>query len=61
MTQAKEIVQKLGDLNPDEQWLQTEIACLSRQSIVSLEHIRDLHEWLDGKRKTRQSCRLVGE
>ncbi len=61
MTQAKEIAQQLGDLNPDEQWLQTEITRLNRQSIVSLEHIRDLHEWLDGKRKARQSCRLVGE
>lgn len=61
MTQAQEIAQKLGDLNPDEQWLQMEIARLNRQSIVPLEHIRDLHEWLDGKRKARQSCRLVGE
>ncbi|WP_034935223.1 TniB family NTP-binding protein [Gloeocapsa sp. PCC 73106] len=61
MTQAKEIAQKLGELNRDEQWLQAEIARLNRQSIVPLEHIRDLHEWLDGKRKARQSCRLVGE
>ncbi len=61
MTQAKEIAQELGDLNPDEQWLQGEIARLNRQSIVPLEHIRDLHDWLDGKRKARQSCRIVGE
>lgn len=61
MTQAKVIAQELGDLNSDEQWLQREIARLNRQSIVPLEHIRDLHDWLDGKRKARQSCRLVGE
>ncbi|PSF33084.1 transposase [Aphanothece hegewaldii CCALA 016] len=61
MTQAKIIAQELGDFKPDEQWLQGEIARLNRKNIVPLEHIRDLHDWLDGKRKARQSCRVVGE
>ncbi len=61
MTEAEAIAEELGDFNTDEQWLQAEIARLNRQSIVPLEHIRDLHDWLDGKRKARQSCRIVGE
>jgi hypothetical protein len=61
MTEAKSIAQELGEFKTDEQWLQAEIARLSKSSIVPLEHIRDLHGWLDEKRKARQSCRVVGE
>lgn len=41
--------------------MQAEIARLNKKSIVPLEHIKDLHNWLDEKRKARQSSRLVGE
>ncbi len=61
MSQAKEIAKELGQVQPDEQWLQAEIARLNRKNIVPLEHIIDLHNWLDEKRKARQSCRIVGE
>src|SRR4028118_88074 len=61
MTEAKSIAQQLGELKTDEQWLQAEIARLNKSSILPLEHVRDLHGWLDEKRKARQSCRLVGE
>ncbi|MGB3207606.1 MAG: TniB family NTP-binding protein [Crinalium sp.] len=53
--------QELGNLPPDNQWIQAEIARLNKKSIVPLEHIEDLHDWLDEKRKARKSCRLVGE
>jgi DNA transposition AAA+ family ATPase len=59
--QAKSIAQQLGEFKTDEQWLQAEIARLNKSSILPLEHVRDLHGWLDEKRKARQSCRLVGE
>jgi len=61
MTEAKSIAQELGEFKTDEQWLQAEIARLNKSKFVSLEHVRDLHGWLDEKRKARQSCRLVGE
>jgi hypothetical protein len=61
MTKAKDLAQELGDLTPDSLSVQAEIARLNKKSIVPLEHIKDLHNWLDEKRKARQSCRLVGE
>ena len=61
MTEAQAIAQELGDLKIDEQWLHKEIARLRKKNVVPLEHIRELHNWLDEKRKARQSCRLVGE
>lgn len=61
MTEAQAIAQELGDLKIDEQCLHKEIARLRKKNVVPLEHIRELHNWLDEKRKARQSCRLVGE
>ena len=61
MTKAESIAKKLGNLEPDDQWLQTEIRRLNRNSVVPLEHLRELHNWLNEKRKARQSCRIVGE
>ncbi len=62
MTKAQEIAQQLGktELNDDE-WVKNEIARLNKKSIVALEHIEELHDWLDGKRKSRRSCHLLGE
>lgn len=59
--QAQTIATALGDVNQDEATLQKEITRLNRPSVVPLEHVRDLHNWLDEKRKARQSCRIVGE
>ncbi|MEP0834681.1 TniB family NTP-binding protein [Microcoleus sp. AS-A8] len=61
MTEAESIAEELGEFKTDDQELQAEIARLSKTRIVPLEHVQDLHKWLDEKRKARQSCRLVGE
>lgn len=61
MVQAKEWAAVLGDSKPDEDWLQAETARLRKKTILPLEHVSQLHDWLDGKRKARQSCRIVGE
>jgi DNA transposition AAA+ family ATPase len=34
---------------------------INKKDTVALAHIKDLHEWLDGKRKSRRSCRILGE
>ncbi|MCP6763238.1 MAG: TniB family NTP-binding protein [Fischerella sp. CENA71] len=61
MTDAQAIAQQLGGVKPDDEWLQAEIARLKGKSIVPLQQVKSLHDWLDGKRKARQSCRVVGE
>jgi DNA transposition AAA+ family ATPase len=61
MSKAQEIAAELGDLSIDGQWLQAEINRLNRKSVLPLAHVKDLHEWLEGKRKAHQSCRIVGE
>lgn len=61
MNEAKAIADKLGKIESDEEWVQKETARLNRKSTVALEHIKELHNWLDGKRKSRRSCRIVGE
>lgn len=61
MTDAKAIAKQLGGVKPDDEWLQVEVARLKGKSIVPLQQVRSLHDWLDGKRKARQSCRVVGE
>jgi DNA transposition AAA+ family ATPase len=61
MTEAQAIAKQLGGVKPDDEWLQAEIARLKSKSIVPLQQVKTLHDWLDGKRKARQSCRVVGE
>ena len=61
MTNVNEIADKLGKFSSDEQWVQTEIARLNKKEAVGLEHIKELHDWLNGKRKSRRSGRIVGE
>jgi len=61
VTQAKALAQELGDIVPDDAWLQAETTRLRKKTIMPLAQIGRLHEWLDGKRKSRQSCRVVGE
>lgn len=61
MTEASAIAKQLGAVKPDDEWLQAEIARLKVKSIVPLQQVKILHDWLDGKRKARQSCRVVGE
>jgi DNA transposition AAA+ family ATPase len=61
MSKAKDIADQFGGFPGDEHWVQSEINRLNRKSILPLGHVKELHEWLDGKRKARQSCRIVGE
>lgn len=62
MTKANSIAKELGDLPKDEKWLEQEIDRLHRKDIiVALEHLIDLHQWLDEKRKIKESCRVVGD
>jgi hypothetical protein len=58
---AQGIADELGQILPDENWLQKEIERLNRRNIVTLGHVQNFHEWLDEKRKARRSCRLIGE
>lgn len=34
---------------------------LNRKSVVTLNQVEALHNWLEGKRLSKQSCRVVGE
>ena len=61
MVQAKAWADALGKSKPDAASLQVEIARLRKKAILPLEHVSKLHDWLEGKRKARQSCRIVGE
>ena len=61
MSEAQKIATELGDFPIDGEWVQAEIKRLNRKSVLPLAHVRELHEWLDEKRKARQSCRIVGE
>ena len=61
MVQAKAWADALGESKPDAASLQAEIARLRKKAILPLEHVSKLHDWLEGKRKARQSCRIVGE
>lgn len=61
MTQAQELATTLGDCQPTDAQLEAEINRLRKKTIMSLDHVSRLHSWLDGKRKSRQSCRVVGE
>jgi DNA transposition AAA+ family ATPase len=61
MTDAQAIANQLGSVKPDDEWLEAEIARLRGKNIMPLQHVIKLHDWLDGKRKARKSCRVVGE
>lgn len=41
--------------------LQTEINRLNKKNVVTLKQVEVLHEWLEGKRQAKQTCRVVGE
>ena len=69
MSKAQEIATELGDLTialgagvaNDGEWVQAETNRLKRKTVLPLSQVKELHEWLDEKRKARQSCRIVGE
>ena len=59
--QAQSVAQELGDILPNDEKLQAEIHRLNRKSFIPLEQVKMLHDWLDGKRQSRQSGRVLGE
>jgi DNA transposition AAA+ family ATPase len=59
--EAQAVAEKLGEIQLTPDKLQAEILRLNRKTIVTLSHVEALHNWLEGKRQARQSCRVVGE
>lgn len=59
--QAQAVAQELGDIPANDEKIQAEIQRLNRKSFIPLEQVQMLHDWLDGKRQSRQSGRVVGE
>lgn len=58
---AKAVAQQLGELDTISDRIPAEIKRLNRQKIVTLKQVEVLHQWLEGKRQAKQSCRVVGE
>jgi DNA transposition AAA+ family ATPase len=58
---AEAVAQQLGAFQPTDEALQAEIKRLRRKNVVQLEQVSRLHDWLEGKRRSRQCCRVVGE
>ncbi|WP_210967638.1 hypothetical protein [Dolichospermum flos-aquae] len=54
--QAESVAQELGDILPNDEKLQAEIHRLNRKSFIPLKQVKMLHDWLDGKRQSRQSA-----
>jgi len=59
--QAQSVAQELGDISQNDEKLKAEIQRLNRKSFIPLEQVKILHDWLDGKRQSRQSGRVLGE
>jgi len=59
--EAQAVAQKLGAIEPNDQKLQKEIERLRCRNTLELKQVKTLHDWLDGKRQSRQSGRVVGE
>jgi hypothetical protein len=60
-TEAQDVATHLGAIQPQQDGLEAEIQRLRGSNIVMLEQVRKLHDWLEGKRRSRQCCRVVGE
>ncbi len=59
--QAQAVAEQLGEIKCLDLKLQAEIERLRHKDFVELEQVTKLHDWLEGKRRSRQSCRVVGE
>lgn len=51
----------MSDEQPDSPEVNEQIRRLGRRRVLELPQMLDFHTWLDGKRLSRQSCRVVGE
>lgn len=61
LQEAQAIAKQLGDIPVNSEKLQEEIQRLNRKGFIPLEQVQILHDWLEGKRQSRQSGRVVGE
>lgn len=59
--QAQAVAQQLGAIPTNNEKLQADIQRLQGKSFVPLEQVKVLHNWLEGKRQSRLSGRVVGE
>jgi len=59
--EAQAVAKELGDIPLNQEKIQAEIQRLNRKTFVPLEQVKILHDWLEGKRQSRQSGRVVGE
>ena len=59
--EAQAVAQQLGEIPVNDEKLLKEIQRLNRKGFVPLEQVQILHDWLEGKRQSRQSGRVVGE
>lgn len=59
--QAQAVAQQLGAISTNNENLQAEIQRLRGKNFVPLEQVKVLHNWLEGKRQSRLSGRVVGE
>jgi DNA transposition AAA+ family ATPase len=58
---AKTVAQQLGNLPVMTAEVQEAIERLNRKSFIPLHQVQIAHDWLEGKRQSRQSGRVVGE
>ena len=59
--QAQVVAQQLGNIPVNNKQLQAEIKRLQSKSFVPLSQVKNLHDWLEGKRQSKLSGRVVGE
>jgi hypothetical protein len=58
---AQAVAEQLGEIKSLDATLEVEIERLRHKNIVEVEQVCQLHDWLESKRRSRQSCRVVGE
>ncbi len=59
--QAHVVAQHLGEIPTNNEKLQAEIQRLGCKHFIPLPQVEILHQWLEGKRQSRLSGRVVGE
>lgn len=55
------VAPQVSDISLDNEKLQNKIQELNCKTLVELEQVKALCNWLEGKRQSRQSARIVGE
>ena len=58
---TKKVAEQLGNIELPSDKLQEEIKRLNTKDVIELKELIFLHQWLEGKRQAKQSCRVVGE